>query len=138
MFKKCNINKNIVYENINKELIQPVWFAVLNGGNENDLQCKFSSNVPYHSHGNKTLIKKKFFIYKFSLPPLPMVIHWNEFYEENEMIEVGQALPSKQAGDFSTKITLIFYSHYHRLLPPTKQTVNVIKQQQETTLDSCI
>ena len=24
------------------------------------------------------------------IPPLPMIKHWNEFYEENEMIEVGQ------------------------------------------------
>ena len=52
-----------------------------------------------------------------------MKIHWNEFYEViNVMIEVGQVWPSRYARDFSTKITLIFHSHYHRLLSTTKQT----------------
>ena len=54
-----------------------------------------------------------------------MKIYWNEFYKENEMIEVGQVWPSRYQRDFSTKITLIFHLNYHRLLPPTKRTVNI-------------
>ena len=52
-------------------------------------------------------------------------MHWNEFYKENEMIEVGQIWPSGWLRDFSTKITLNFHSYYHRLLSPTKRAVNV-------------
>ena len=43
---------------------------------------------------NETLITKNFFFYKFLLSPnttFPMVMHWNEFHEQNKMIEVGQA-----------------------------------------------
>ena len=39
-----------------------------------------------------------------------MVMHWNEFYEKNEMIEAGQAWASRQPTDVSTKITLVFIS----------------------------
>ena len=44
---------------------------ILVSDNENDLYCKFSWFVSCHSHshGNKNLIKKKFFVHKFSLPP---------------------------------------------------------------------
>ena len=42
------------------------------------------------------------------IPPLSLVMCWNEFYEENEMIEIGQAWLSRQPKAFSTKITLIF------------------------------
>ena len=55
---------------------------------------KFHQNVLCHFHGDETLITKIFFIYKFSLPlntTSPMEVHWNEFYEKNKMIEVGQA-----------------------------------------------
>ena len=72
--------------------LRPVWLVVYNG-NRNDIQCKILLKVPYHSYGNETLITKKIFIYKFPLPSNstpPIVIHWNEFYEENEMLEVGQ------------------------------------------------
>ena len=44
----------------------------------------------------------------YLIPHIPKIMHWNEFYEENEMIVVGQARPSKQPSDFSAKITLVF------------------------------
>ena len=37
--------------------LRHVWLVVLNGGNENDLQCKISTEVLCHSHGGETLIK---------------------------------------------------------------------------------
>ena len=68
---------------------------ILNDGNENDLSCINSSKISYYSHGNKNVIKKKVFLftnfYYHLIPPLSMVMHWNKFYAENEMIEVGQA-----------------------------------------------
>ncbi len=51
-------------------------------------------------------------------------MHWNEFYEQNEMIEGCQAWPSRKPRDFSTKITLAFHSHYRGLLPSTKRAVS--------------
>ena len=56
-----------------------------------------------------------------------MVMHLNGSYEENEMIGVEQAWPSRQPRDFSTEITLIFHSHYHRLLLPTKRAKNIME-----------
>ena len=103
---------------------------VLNDSNENDLQCKISSKV--HSHGDETLITKRFFCLQISITtlynshgdetlitkrfflfanfhyhlilPLPMVMHWNEFYEENEMIEIGQALHQDSQDIFQPKL----------------------------------
>ena len=72
---------------------------VLNGGKENEIYYKISSKVPCDSHGDETLIKKSFFFFTnfhyHLIPPLPMVVHWNGFYEKNKMIEVGQAWPSR-------------------------------------------
>ena len=72
--------------------------------------------------------------------PLPMVMHWNEFYKENEMIEVGQVWPSKYPRDYSTKIILIFHFHYHRLLLTTKRVVHVIRDNQcfPSDFDECL
>jgi hypothetical protein len=71
-----------------------VWLVVLNGGNENDLQCKILSKVPCHSYSNETLIMKKnlFTNFHYHLTPhLPMVMHCKEFYKINEMLKVRQA-----------------------------------------------
>ena len=41
----------------------------------------------------KLLSQKSFLFTNFHyhlIPPLPMVMHWNGFYEENEMIGVAQ------------------------------------------------
>ena len=64
---------------------------VLNDGNRNDLLCKISSKVLCHYHENEIFITNKFFFYKFHylISLLPMIMHWNKFYEENEMIKVG-------------------------------------------------
>ena len=39
------------------------------------------------------MITKKVFLFTnfhyYLIPPLSLVIHWNEFYEENEMIGAG-------------------------------------------------
>ena len=51
-----------------------------------------------------------------------MVMHWNEFYKENEMIEVGQALVAKR---FFNQNYTSFHSHYHHLIPATKRAENV-------------
>ena len=66
---------------------------ILNDGIENDLWCKTSSKVPCHSHGDETWITKKFLFIKFHYHPIPLlsiVMYWNEFYEEKEMIEIDQ------------------------------------------------
>ena len=45
-----------------------------------------------------TFITKKFFFYKFLLPRDTMPPNgndWNEFYEGNKMIEIGQTWPSR-------------------------------------------
>ena len=39
-----------------------------NDSNRNDLEFKFLSKVPCHSHGDEALITKKNFVYKFLLP----------------------------------------------------------------------
>ena len=57
-------------------ILRLVWLVVLNGGNGNDLWCKISSKVPYHYHGNETLIKKVFLFTNFHyhlIRPLLMV-----------------------------------------------------------------
>ena len=80
------------------QTLWPVWLMILNGDNGNDLYYKISSKVLYHFHGNETLIKKSFFVYKFPyhlIPLFPMIMHWNEFYEKDEMIEIEQTLPSR-------------------------------------------
>ena len=51
-----------------------------------------------HSHGDETLIIKKFFLYKLSLPPNTTssngnVLEW--ILWKKEMIGVGQTLPSR-------------------------------------------
>ena len=47
------------------------------------------SSVPCHSNGDETLITKKFILFTnfhyHLIPFLPMVMHWNEFYKENEI-----------------------------------------------------
>ena len=64
---------------------------VLNGHNENDLSCKISSKILCYSHSNETLVIKKFPLSPHLISVIPMVIHLNEFYEENEMIVIRQA-----------------------------------------------
>ena len=46
------------------------------------------------------------------------------FMKKNEMIDFRQAWSSRQPRDFSTKITLVFHSYYHRLLLSTKRAVS--------------
>ena len=70
-------------------------------------------------HGNEILITKKFFYLEISLPP-------NTTYHNDNALE--WILGRKQDDwSFSTKITLIFHSHYHHLLSPTKEDVRIIQ-----------
>ena len=39
----------------------------------------------------KLYLIKKYFCLQIFIPPLSMVMHWNKFYEENEIFEIGQA-----------------------------------------------
>ena len=57
---------------------------------------------------------KKFFVYKFSLSP-------------NTTSPNGNILEwiLRRKWDLSTKITLVFHSYYHHLLPPTKRAVKI-------------
>ena len=62
------------------------------------VKMKIIYNIKFHqiscySHDNKTLTAKSFLFINFHyrvISPRPMVMHWNENYEENEMIKVGQ------------------------------------------------
>ena len=61
---------------------------------------KFHLKVSCHAHGDETLINHKkvllFTNFHYHLiPPFLMLMHWNESYEENKMIKVGRAWPSK-------------------------------------------
>ena len=71
-----------------------------------------------------------FFIYKFPLPlnttsPNGNVLEW--ILRIKWDTRVGEACSSRYQKDFSTKITLVFHFHYHRLLLFTKRTV-IIRQ----------
>ena len=55
-----------------------------------------------------------------------MVIHLNEFCDENEIVEGGCACPLNVSRNISTKITVTFYHHSNHLIKTTKRTVRVI------------
>ena len=54
-----------------------------------------------------------------------MVIHWNEFYEENEIVEGEQVWPLNLLRHIPTKITLTFHYYFQHLIPTTKRVVSV-------------
>ena len=39
---------------------------------------------------HESLIKQSFFVHNFQLPRIQMVMHWNEYWEENEIVEREQ------------------------------------------------
>ena len=52
-----------------------------------------------------------------------MVMHWNEFYEENEMIEDLSSTAIKVVKRFFNQNYISFHSYYRGLLSPTKWAV---------------
>lgn len=83
----------------------------IDGNFKNDVQYKISSKALYYSHGNDTLIIKKYFVFTnfhyLLISHFPMIMHWIEFYKENKMIK---GCPIKVAKRSSIKITQFSFS----------------------------
>ena len=69
--------------------------------NENDLYCKILYIILMKLCSQKSFLFTKFHYH--IRPPLLIVIHWNEFYEENKMIKIEQAWPSSSQNIFQPK-----------------------------------
>ena len=58
-----------------------------------------------------------------------MIMHWYEFCEENEMIDISR--------HFLIKIPLIFHYHSHNFLPTNKRVRSLFYKRSLQTFSSC-